>query len=401
MTSGGLELMLYEFNRALLSRDNIEVDHAFLIGEADYDDFVQHANVCQVGEIFVERDVGVHLFPMKVPSVDRLQPDRNSNEAMARFEPQFTELMERRRPDVFHTHMTKSTVELLAIRIAKSYNIPIVMEHVQGPFKDEPQRHEILQIGASIADCVTAISSHAASAITARDVDHIHVCLDAEAWTQELVSEREKEEWWEELQIDKESFLFTYPTRIHPRKNPGLLIQALDLLLIRGLEDTPHVIIVGQTRARFADFIAQLEAMVRDFGLEDRVHFVDEVSRERVRALLSISKSVVYPSFNEGCGRSHLEGMLMGCCPIVSDDGGLMEHVKHEENGLAFKCNSASDLADMMARALMNEGLRQRLIKAGESIRSELSLADYTDKHIEIYQSLVAKSLEGELQRRC
>ncbi len=215
------------------------------------------------------------------------------------------------------------------------------------------------------------------------------------------MSEREKEEWWEELQIDKESFLFTYPTRIHPRKNPGLLIQALDLLLIRGLEDTPHVIIVGQTRARFADFIAQLEAVVRDFGLEDRVHFVDEVSRERVRALLSISKSVVYPSFNEGCGRSHLEGMLMGCCPIVSDDGGLMEHVKHEGNGLAFKCNSASDLADMMARVLMNEGLRQRLIKAGESIRSELSLADYTDKHIEIYQSLVAKSLEGELQRRC
>ncbi len=91
----------------------------------------------------------------------------------------------------------------------------------------------------------------------------------------------------------------------------------------------------------------------------------------------------------------------MGCCPIVSDDGGLMEHIKHEENGLAFKCNSASDLADMMARVLMDEGLRQRLIKTGESIRSELSLADYADKHIEIYQSLVAKSLEGELQRRC
>jgi glycosyltransferase involved in cell wall biosynthesis len=399
VTSGGLEMMLYEFNRALSCRDNIEVDHAFLIGDADYNDFVHHAGVCQVGGVLVERDTGVHLFPMKVPSVGRLQPDRSSDEAMSRFERQFAQLLQRRRPDVFHTHMTKSTVELLAIRIAKSYGIPVVMEHVQGPFKDEPQRHEILQAGASIADCVTAISSHAASAITVRDVDHIHSYLDTEAWSQELVSEREKKEWWDQLQIDSESFLFTYPTRIHPRKNPGLLIQSLDLLRRRGLGDVAHVIIVGQTRERFADFKAKLEAMVSDLGLVGRVHFVDEVSRERLRALLSISKSVVYPSVNEGCGRSHLEGMLVGCCPIVSDDGGLTEHVKHEVNGLAFKCNSANDLADAMASILRDEELRQRLVTAGESIRSELSLDDYTDKHIEIYKSLVAKTQNRGMQR--
>jgi glycosyltransferase involved in cell wall biosynthesis len=396
VTSGGLELMLYEFNRALLSRDNIEVDHAFLIGEADYHDFLQHASVCQVGETFVERDVRVHLFPLQVPSVDRLQPDRDSQEAMTRFAAQFTDVIERRRPDVFHTHMTKSRVELLAIRIAKLYDIPIVMEHVQGPFKDQPERHQILQIGASLADCVTAISRHAASAITVRDVDYVHVYLDTDFWRQDLVSDRQKEQWWEQLHLDKDSFLFTYPTRIHPRKNPGLLIHALDLLRRRGLEDLPHVIIVGQTRTRFADYRSQLAGMVRDCGLENRVHFVDEISREGVRALLSISKSVVYPSFNEGCGRSHLEGMLMGCCSIVSDDGGLLEHVKHEVNGLAFKCNSANGLADAMARVLGDEALRQRLTKAGESIRRELSLEDYTDKHIEIYSSLVS---EGHKQR--
>ena len=72
--------------------------------------------------------------------------------------------------------------------------------------------------------------------------------------------------------------------------------------------------------------------------LEDRVEFLGRVSNEDLLDLYSKALGVYYAPFNEDYGYVTLEALASGK-PVITatDSGGVLEFIKHEENGLILE----------------------------------------------------------------
>lgn len=106
--------------------------------------------------------------------------------------------------------------------------------------------------------------------------------------------------------------------KISPRKNFQGVIEALGKIK----DCVPHhLVAVGGDGWDFA----QVKDRVREYGIQDRVHFVGYVSDEQLRALYRRASVYVHASLFEGFGLTVLEAMASGCPVVTSNCSSLPE----------------------------------------------------------------------------
>jgi len=119
--------------------------------------------------------------------------------------------------------------------------------------------------------------------------------------------------------------LITVGTLTHMRKGPDVLIDALAICAGQGLD--AKLTIVGDGKHR-----RELEAHVRNLGLEERVIFLGQVpSGEPVRRQIDDADVFVFPSRAEALGRALLEAMARGLPCVASQVGGIGELLPPED----------------------------------------------------------------------
>ncbi|MDQ6746127.1 MAG: glycosyltransferase family 4 protein [Actinomycetota bacterium] len=113
---------------------------------------------------------------------------------------------------------------------------------------------------------------------------------------------------------------------LHPRKNLGLLRQAMTIL---AHERLPHrLVIAGRPPVDRPDWRdLECEARAELHGAPGRVVYLGQPSDEMVAALMAGADAFCLPSLHEGFGLSALEAMACGTPTIVSDRGALPEVV--------------------------------------------------------------------------
>jgi glycosyltransferase involved in cell wall biosynthesis len=93
----------------------------------------------------------------------------------------------------------------------------------------------------------------------------------------------------------------------------------------------------------------RLEQMVKEFRLEEKIHFLGILEGEKLARVLNRHYFMVIPSLGEeGFGIVALEGMACGCKIIAADAGGLSEAVK--DFGKLFKMGSVAELEELLVR---------------------------------------------------
>jgi glycosyltransferase involved in cell wall biosynthesis len=97
--------------------------------------------------------------------------------------------------------------------------------------------------------------------------------------------------------------------------------------------------------------------------LGERVHFVGEVTQERLEQFYLHAELLVFPSLYEGFGFPPLEAMACGCPAVVARAGSLPEVCR--DAALYFDPRSSADLASALLRAVGDPQLRQRLVERG------------------------------------
>ncbi len=138
---------------------------------------------------------------------------------------------------------------------------------------------------------------------------------------------------------------FLYVGRLAPEKDLPTLLQALRSL--RATLPEASLVLVGAGPER-----AALEALARDLGLADAVHFAGTMEPEALAGEFARALALVLPSTSEPWGLVVNEALHHGCPVIVSEVCGCRpELVADGATGFAFPAGDAAALAQAMARA--------------------------------------------------
>lgn len=169
-----------------------------------------------------------------------------------------------------------------------------------------------------------------------------------------------------------------------PVKGHPTLLRAL--ALVPGI----HLFIAGKPLDK--EYTAQLEQIVTEKQIGDRVHFLGEV--RDVPALLQEMAIFVLPTWAqwrmEGCPVALLEAMSCGRACIATDIPGSRDLVQPDISGLLVPPEEVAPLAAALQRLADNAELRDRLgHNARERVLASYTIERETQAHQNLYEELL------------
>jgi glycosyltransferase involved in cell wall biosynthesis len=153
--------------------------------------------------------------------------------------------------------------------------------------------------------------------------------------------------------------------RLCEQKGQGLLLQAARDMAQRGLRF--RLVLAGDGEMR-----GQLEQLVDEYGLRDRVRITGWVGGAQVRALLLQSRGLVLPSFAEGLPVVLMEAMALGRPVVTTQIAGIPELVRDGVDGWLVPAGDCAALvractelleADAGRLSAMGRGARERVVQ--------------------------------------
>jgi glycosyltransferase involved in cell wall biosynthesis len=110
----------------------------------------------------------------------------------------------------------------------------------------------------------------------------------------------------------------------------------------------------------------RLRELARAAGVEERVRFAGQRSRDEVRAAYDDSDAVVFPvRWEEPWGLVPLEAMARGRPVVATGRGGSGEYLRDGRNALLFEAGDERALAACVTRLAGDRELRRRLVAGG------------------------------------
>lgn len=234
--------------------------------------------------------------------------------------------------------------------------------------------------GCKTADKVIAISEE-----TKRDlIEYMHedesrievVYQGCNPVFHQPVSEQTLEEIRNQYALPKDFMLII--CAIERRKNHELILKAMRHPQL----DLPLVIV-----GRPSDYKKHLDELIHEYGLENRVIFLDAMPTSALPALYKLATVFVYPSLFEGFGIPILESLTMGT-PVVTSEGSCFR----ETGGEAAKyvdCNNSDQLAETLLQVLQHEEIQKEMVAAGLAHAQKFSDESIARNIMSVYKQIL------------
>jgi glycosyltransferase involved in cell wall biosynthesis len=180
------------------------------------------------------------------------------------------------------------------------------------------------------------------------------------------------------LVVDADSPELLFVGRLIEHKRPDLAIAALSRLSDLDV----RLCIVGSGPMR-----AVLERQTADYGVLERVSFLENVSDEDLGTLIQNARILLSPSEREGYGLVVTEALSLGT-PVVtvnSPANAAMDFVVDGINGRVCDAGSAICLADAVRELLTNPLDRTDVISASKQIDSAGSFEETANQLLLVY----------------
>jgi len=150
------------------------------------------------------------------------------------------------------------------------------------------------------------------------------------------------------------------------RKGVPVVLEAIAILKARGHRIPAYV------AGHEGNGSGWLRELVEEYGIQENVELLGEISREEKLHRLRACELYVQPSFYEGFGLAQAEAMGSGACVITCRVGAVGEVVG--KAGIYVEPGSAVALADAVENVVSDPGLRKEYQqRAVERMRSKYS----------------------------
>ncbi|MBZ5555663.1 MAG: glycosyltransferase [Acidobacteriia bacterium] len=176
--------------------------------------------------------------------------------------------------------------------------------------------------------------------------------------------------------IDGDYLLFV--GSIEPRKNlTGLLRAASGWLRAAPAR---QLVVAGPSGWLNDD----VNRLVDELDIRDRVHFLGYVDREDLRALYAGARAFIYPSFHEGFGLPVLEAMACGA-PVIASTAPAIEEIAAGAARLVAP-DRVDDLRKAIEEVANDDGERARLRTLGLERAARYSWRETARQTLEVYR---------------
>lgn len=181
--------------------------------------------------------------------------------------------------------------------------------------------------------------------------------------------------------------LLTYVGLLRPRKNLGVLIEALPLLLES--HSDLRVVLVGSGAETCLEEENRLRALQQKLRLHDHVFFIERT--QEVVKYLQTSQIFIIPSYSEGLSNAMLEAMAVGLPVVATPISGAEDLIHTDVNGILLSPDpTPGEVAEAIASLLQNpERAREMGRRARRTIVERCSFEVVGEQILALYRELV------------
>lgn len=185
--------------------------------------------------------------------------------------------------------------------------------------------------------------------------------------------------------IAAEKPVVLFLSRLHYKKRPDLLIQALG---IAAKQYKFHAILAGSGET---DYLNYLNNLVSSLGLTEQTTFPGFVEGENKNLLLQGADIFVLPSFSENFGIAVAEAMAHGLPVIITPDIQIAPEIAAAKAGLVVPGEVESQ-ADAIACLLTSPQQRQHLGENGKNLVNRRYSWSAIASHLtDVYRSIIER----------
>ena len=261
------------------------------------------------------------------------------------------------KPDIVHTHLIHADLfGLFAAQLAGIRTV-ISSRHNDDQFRFHPIWQRLspllwrltkggIAISGSIKDFMMEVEGAPSDKIAV-----VHYGLEHK-WLADEELRAARQNLSRELRLESDALLLGLVCRIVEQKGIAYALRAFQQ--IRQRFPTARLIIAGD-----GDLRAELEALARELGIDEYVHWLGW--RSDALKLIGAFDVLLMPSLWEGFGLVLLEAMSRRVPVIASRVSAIPEVVIHGETGLLVEARDVDALADAMTRLLEDHALRQHM----------------------------------------
>ncbi|MFA6096926.1 MAG: glycosyltransferase [Candidatus Paceibacterota bacterium] len=171
--------------------------------------------------------------------------------------------------------------------------------------------------------------------------------------------------------------------RITEEKNVKFLVEAFNK--IKKTCVNAKFIIVGDGAVK-----KDLEAMVKDFGIENDVVFTGLVNKEEIISLYQASDIFVFASLTETQGLVAVEAMSAGIPAVAVRASGIEDMIISGEDGILTD-NNVDEFSSSVIKVINDRDLRKRLSDQAKINSKKFTIELWTEKIVKLYDSLIKK----------
>jgi len=176
--------------------------------------------------------------------------------------------------------------------------------------------------------------------------------------------------------------------RIDPWKGQSELLEAFALAFPDG---QTQLELVGGAPFEHGDFVRRLQARAAELGVSARVHLPGHVD-DTAGCIARWDIAVQYSTRAEPLGQNVLQYLAGGAATVVADEGGPIEWVDHDRNGLRVPPRDVPQLASALRRLADDPALRGRLADAARRTPGLIDDLTVAGLHADAYEEVLARS---------
>ncbi|MEO1004762.1 MAG: glycosyltransferase [Cyanobacteria bacterium J06638_38] len=173
---------------------------------------------------------------------------------------------------------------------------------------------------------------------------HLKNTVDLELFSPLNPGEKEcqRQEFASKLGLATDTRFILYVGRLHPQKDPLLLLKAFAALE----QPNAHLLIAGEGELK-----ATIEAAIEGYGISDRVTLLGKVNPEAASDLYRLSNIFVLSSVYEGFPLVLLEALASGI-PVVGTQCGELPLILTENSGIVCRDRQPATMSEALNQVL-------------------------------------------------